>query len=153
MRKVTHDVVDYTLMEYVQSILMTFSVILIVFMIYLLRKRRKRSRYSPMERAKGQVIIVWNLCIDYSFQVIFCICIGRFCWEIHLFSPWENFILRLLHFFIVSKIKERIFWRFSQWKNHKKIDQEKFCISRLAVFKLGLGSNFIPSLKSIEKLE
>jgi len=49
---------DYTLMEYVQSVLMTFSVILIVFVIYLVRRRRKRSRYSPMERAKGQVIIV-----------------------------------------------------------------------------------------------
>jgi len=49
---------DYTLMQYIQSVLMTFSVILIVFVIYLVRRRRKRSRYSPMERAKGQVIIV-----------------------------------------------------------------------------------------------
>jgi len=46
------------MMEHIQMGLMTLSILLIVFIVFLVRRRRRRFRYSPMERAKGQIIIV-----------------------------------------------------------------------------------------------
>lgn len=50
--------IDSSFGEGIQGALLVVSVALIIFTCYLIKRRRRKFRYSPMERAKGQIIVV-----------------------------------------------------------------------------------------------